>query len=34
VDALLATGWRPVAPTVYDGLRLLGHAVPVAPIAS
>ena len=30
VDALLATGWRPMAPTVYDGLRLLGHAVPLA----
>jgi nucleoside-diphosphate-sugar epimerase len=34
VDALLAPGWRPIASTVYDGLRLLGHAVPVAPIAS
>lgn len=34
VDALLATGWRPVAPTVYDGLRLLGHQVPLAPAAS
>jgi nucleoside-diphosphate-sugar epimerase len=33
VDALLATGWRPVAPTVYDGLRLLGHQVPLEPIA-
>jgi nucleoside-diphosphate-sugar epimerase len=33
VDALLATGWRPVAPTVYDGLRLLGHQVPLGPIA-
>jgi len=33
VDALLATGWRPVAPTVYDGLRLLGHQVPQAPVA-
>ena len=32
VDALLATGWRPVAPTVYDGLRLLGHQVPLGPI--
>lgn len=31
VDALLATGWRPAAPTVYDGLRLLGHQVPFAP---
>jgi nucleoside-diphosphate-sugar epimerase len=30
IDALLATGWRPVAPTVYDGLRLLGHQVPLA----
>jgi nucleoside-diphosphate-sugar epimerase len=30
VDALLATGWRPAAPTVYDGLRLLGHSVPLA----
>lgn len=28
VDALMATGWRPAAPTVYDGLRLLGHRVP------
>lgn len=26
--ALLATGWRPVAPTVFDGLALLGHALP------
>jgi nucleoside-diphosphate-sugar epimerase len=34
VDALLATGWRPVAPTVYDGLRLLGHAVPFVPASS
>ncbi len=34
VDALLATGWRPVAPTVYDGLRLLGHQVPLAPATS
>ena len=33
VDALLATGWRPTAPTVYDGLRLLGHQVPFAPAA-
>jgi len=33
VDALLATGWRPLAPTVYDGLRLLGHHVPEAPVA-
>ncbi len=33
VDALLATGWRPVAPTVYDGLRLLGHQVPRAEVA-
>ncbi len=31
VDALLATGWRPVVPTVYDGLRLLGHTIPYAP---
>ena len=30
IDALLATGWRPAAPTVYDGLRLLGHQVPLA----
>lgn len=28
VDALLATGWRPQVPTVFDGLRLLGHALP------
>ncbi len=34
VDALLATGWRPAAPTVYDGLRLLGHQVPLAAAAS
>lgn len=34
VDALLATGWRPAAPTVYDGLRLLGHSVPLAAVAS
>ena len=34
VDALLATGWRPAAPTVYDGLRLLGHRVPLAAAAS
>lgn len=33
VDALLATGWRPIAPTVYDGLRLLGHQVPLVPTA-
>ncbi len=33
VDALLATGWRPIAPTVYDGLRLLGHQVPQAPVS-
>ena len=33
VEALLATGWRPVAPTVFDGLRLLGHQVPFAPVA-
>ncbi|QJR34659.1 NAD-dependent epimerase/dehydratase family protein [Gemmatimonas groenlandica] len=33
VDALLATGWRPVAPTVFDGLRLLGHLVPFASAA-
>ncbi|WP_411280235.1 NAD-dependent epimerase/dehydratase family protein [Gemmatimonas sp.] len=36
VDALLATGWRPMAPTIYDGLRLLGHQVPFdapAPVA-
>ena len=33
VDALLATGWRPIAPTVYDGLRLLGHQVPLVPMA-
>ena len=26
--ALLATGWRPAAPTVFDGLTLLGHALP------
>lgn len=31
VDALKATGWRPIAPSVYDGLRLLGHQVPPAP---
>lgn len=30
VHALLATGWRPVAPTVFDGLRRLGHVVPGA----
>jgi len=34
IDALLATGWRPAAPTVYDGLRLLGHQVPHAVAAS
>lgn len=34
VDALLATGWRPSAPTVYDGLRLLGHQVPLASATS
>ena len=34
IDALLATGWRPAAPTVYDGLRLLGHQVPHAAPAS
>lgn len=34
VDALLATGWRPIAPTVYDGLRLLGHQLPLAAAAS
>ena len=34
VDALLATGWRQVAPTVYDGLRLLGHQVPFVPVSS
>jgi hypothetical protein len=34
VDALLATGWRPAAPTVFDGLRLLGHQVPLAAAAS
>ena len=34
IDALLATGWRPAAPTVYDGLRLLGHHVPLTPAAS
>jgi nucleoside-diphosphate-sugar epimerase len=34
IDALLATGWRPAAPTVYDGLRLLGHQVPHAAAAS
>lgn len=33
IDALLATGWRPAAPTVYDGLRLLGHQVPLAVVA-
>jgi len=26
--ALLATGWRPTMPTVFDGLRALGHALP------
>lgn len=31
VDALKATGWRPIAASVYDGLRLLGHQVPPAP---
>ncbi len=31
VNALKATGWRPIAPSVYDGLRLLGHQVPPAP---
>lgn len=34
VDALLATGWRPAAPTIFDGLRLLGHQVPLAAAAS
>ncbi|MDQ8163376.1 MAG: NAD-dependent epimerase/dehydratase family protein [Gemmatimonadota bacterium] len=34
IDALLATGWRPAAPTVYDGLRLLGHQVPLAAATS
>jgi nucleoside-diphosphate-sugar epimerase len=29
--ALLATGWRPAAPTVFDGLALLGHALPGRP---
>jgi len=33
IDALRATGWRPAAPTVYDGLRLLGHQVPLAVVA-
>ena len=33
VDALRATGWRPLAPTVFDGLRLLGHAVPGTTVA-
>lgn len=26
--ALLATGWHPAVPTIYDGLRRLGHALP------
>jgi len=26
--ALLATGWRPAAPTVFDGLTMLGHTLP------
>jgi hypothetical protein len=26
--ALLATGWRPTMPTVFDGLRALGHSLP------
>ena len=33
VDALLATGWRPVARTLFDGLRLLGHRLPLAAAA-
>jgi nucleoside-diphosphate-sugar epimerase len=27
VDALRATGWTPSMPTVFDGLRALGHAI-------
>jgi nucleoside-diphosphate-sugar epimerase len=27
VDALLATGWSPAMPTVFDGLRALGHTI-------
>jgi len=30
-SALLATGWRPEVPTIYDGLRRLGHALPGRP---
>jgi hypothetical protein len=26
--ALLATGWRPMAPSIFDGLALLGHPLP------
>jgi nucleoside-diphosphate-sugar epimerase len=28
VDALRATGWQPAVPTIFDGLRRLGHALP------
>jgi nucleoside-diphosphate-sugar epimerase len=28
VDALRATGWEPAVPTVFEGLRRLGHALP------
>jgi nucleoside-diphosphate-sugar epimerase len=27
VDALRATGWSPAMPTIFDGLRALGHAI-------
>ncbi len=29
--ALKATGWHPAAPTVFDGLAMLGHALPGRP---
>jgi nucleoside-diphosphate-sugar epimerase len=29
--ALLATGWRPLATTVFDGLAMLGHPLPGRP---
>lgn len=34
VDALRATGWQPRMPTVYDGLRALGHHARASDVAA